>query len=284
MKIDFHTHPMMIQEIQENNPELTNAIKNVFGLLFPAQPLQVFLLEMDASGIDQSVLLPIDCSTAFGCKIPSNEAVARLAEKNERFIGFASVDPNSDSACRDLEFAIKELNLKGLKLDPSLQHFSLLDEKKTHPIYQLCGSLNVPVLIHCGLSWAPNGLSKLGRPADLEESIQKFPNTNFILAHLGWPWVEEAVMLAMKYSNVYLDTSVVYSGTPKECLQHVIGTTIGKYVFERNLILKTVYGSNYPRQDMRRAIRGFNALDFSREFTENAFYNTAQRLLHGENQ
>lgn len=282
MKIDFHTHPMLIREIQENNPELSNAIKNVFGLLFPAQPLEIFLLEMDASGIDQSVLLPIDCSKAFGCTIPSNTAIAKLVEKNNRFIGFASVDPNSATACRDLEFAVKELNLKGLKLDPSLQHFSLLDKEKTYPIYQLCGSLKIPVLIHCGLSWAPKGLSKLGRPVDLEEAIQEHPQTNFVIAHLGWPWVEEATMLAMKYPNVYLDTSVVYSGTPKECLQHVIGTTIGKYVFERNLIQKTVYGSNYPRQDMRRTVRGFNALNFSKEFMENAYFNTPNKLLSGE--
>ncbi|NMB61537.1 MAG: amidohydrolase [Chloroflexi bacterium] len=282
MKIDFHTHPMMIREIQENDPALSDAIQNVFGLLFPAQPLRVFILEMDAAGIDQCVLLPIDCSSAFSCKIPSNEVVAQLVKKNKRFLGFASVDPNSKTACQDLEFAIKELGLKGLKLDPALQHFSLLDENKIDPIFQLCSSLKVPVLIHCGLSWAPHGLSKLAHPGDLEETIQKHPNTNIVIAHLGWPWVEEAIMLAIKYENVYLDTSVVYSGTPQECLQHVIGTTIGKNVFERNLIRKTIYGSNYPRQDMRRAVRGFNSLAFSQEFTDNAFLNTPLKLLTGD--
>ena len=282
MKIDFHAHPMMIKEIQENNPGLTTAIRDVFGLLFPAQPLRVFLLEMDAAGIDKCILLPIDCSTTCDCAIPSNTTIAKLVENNDRFIGFASVDPNSPTSCKDLEFAIKELGLQGLKLDPSMQRFSLSDEEKAYPLYQLCRSLNIPVLIHCGLSWAPGGLSKLGQPADLEEAIQKYPDTNFVIAHLGWPWVEEAVMLAMKYPNTYLDTSVVYSGTPRECLQHVIGTTIGKYVFERNLIYKTVYGSNYPRQDMRRAVRGFDALDLSPEFMENAYFKTSFKLLNGK--
>ena len=282
MKIDFHTHPMLIRELLEKKPELSNAIKDVFGLLFPSQPLQIFLLEMDAAGIDKSILLPVDCSTTCGYAIPSNTAVAELADKNDRFIGFASVDPNSKTACKDLEFAIRELGLKGLKLDPSLQHFSLLDQPIVDPIFQLCGSLKVPVLIHCGLSWAPKGLSKLGNPTDLEEAIQKFPETNFVIAHLGWPWVEEAIMLAMKYPNAYVDTSVVYSGNATECLQHVIGTTIGKYMFERNLFQKTVYGSNYPRQDMRRCVRGFNALDFSQDFLENAFFNTPNKLLNGE--
>ena len=51
------------------------------GLLFPSQPLQIFLLEMDAAGIDKSILLPVDCSTTCGYAIPSNTAVAELADK-----------------------------------------------------------------------------------------------------------------------------------------------------------------------------------------------------------
>jgi len=35
-----------------------------------------------------------------------------------------------------------------------------------------------------------------------------------VLAHLAWPWVTEAVALALKYPNVHLDTSALYFDNP----------------------------------------------------------------------
>ncbi len=231
MKIDFHTHPFMIQELFVNDAQLERAVKEIFGLLFPAQPLSIFLKEMDAAGIDRSVLLPIDCSTAHGCRIVSNQAISDLCINNPRLIGFASVDPNSRNAVKDLRFAINELGLKGLKLDPSLQQFPMSSEEIAYPVYREAASLEIPIVIHCGLNWAPPALVKHGNPLDLESAISANPDTKFVIAHLGWPWFNEASALAMKYSNVYLDTSVVYSGTPKECLDHVVNRMMGKDLF-----------------------------------------------------
>jgi uncharacterized protein len=279
MIIDFHTHPFMIQELFKDDSQLEHAVKDIFGLLFPAQPLSIFLKEMDAAGIDRSVLLPIDCTSAHGCKIVSNEAISSLCSSNPRLIGFASVDPNTSSAVKDLRFAVEELGLKGLKLDPALQQFDMSSEKVAYPVYREAGNLKIPVLIHCGLNWSPPALISDGNPLDLEPAIIANPDTNFVIAHLAWPWVNEASALAMKYSNVYLDTSVVYSGTPSECLDHVVNGMMGKGLFERNLINKVVYGSNYPRADMRRTIRGIKALGFSKYFSEYLFYKNANSLL-----
>jgi len=280
MKIDFHTHPFMIQELYAHDTDLEHAVKDVFGLLFPAQPLEIFLNEMDAAGIDQSVILPIDCTTAHGCKIVSNQAISELCSKQPRLIGFASVDPLSKSAVKDLSFAIDELGLKGLKLDPALQQFKMNSEEYAYPIYKKCADLKIPLIIHCGLNWAPQAMTKHGNPLDLEPAILAHPKTNFVIAHLGWPWVNEASTLAMKYPNVYMDTSVVYSGTPTECLDHVVNGIMGKDIFERNLISKIIYGSNYPRADMRRTVRGIQKIGFSDYLQENLFWQNAQNLLY----
>jgi predicted TIM-barrel fold metal-dependent hydrolase len=242
--------------------------------------LDIFLKEMDAAGIDRSVILPIDCSTAHGCKIVSNTAVADLCSTNPRLIGFASIDPKAKSAIKDLSIAIEDLGLQGLKLDPALQQFDMNSEEFAYPVYKKCADLKIPLIIHCGLNWAPPALTKHGYPLDLEPAILAHPDTNFVIAHLGWPWVNEASILAMKYPNVYLDTSVVYSGTPAECLDHVINKTIGKDLFERNLVNKVVYGSNYPRADMRRTVRGMQKIGFSDSLYDHLFWKNAQNLLH----
>ncbi len=277
--IDFHTHPVMIKELVEGDASLAHAIHQVFGFHFPWQPLDLFLREMDEAGVERAVLLPIDCTTAHGCRIVSNEQVAELAAKTPRFIGFASVDPNQPDAARQLERAIRALGLAGLKLDPALQRFDVASAQHAFPIYETCASLGVPVLLHCGMSWAPSGLGRLAHPLLLEEVIQTFPQVNFILAHLAWPWVQEATMLAVKYANVHLDTAVLYSGTPGDALRHALAEQIGLNVVERSLFDKLVFGSNYPRVDIRRSVRGVKALGLSHSTEQAILHGNAQRLL-----
>jgi len=277
--IDFHTHPVMIRELVSEEAELRRAVREVFGLLFPPQPLEVFLRELDEAGVERAVLLPLDCTTAHGCRIVSNEQVAELASGNPRFIGFASVDPNLEDAPRALERAVKGLGLRGLKLDPALQRFRPDSRERAFPLYQACSQLGVPVMIHCGLSWAPRGRAGLASPLFLEEAVQEFPALTFIIPHFGWPWVGEAVMLALKHANVYLDTSILYCGTPRQALHRVLAEQVGLNVLEQGLHDRLLFGSNYPRQDIRRSVRGLLDLPLSPSLREALLAGNAERLL-----
>ena len=277
--IDFHTHPVMIKELLESDPSLEKNIHQVFGFHFPAQPLEIFRREMDAAGVEQAVLLPVDATTAHGCQIASNEQIADLVEKEPRFIGFASVDPCLPDAPRRLEDAVRGLGLRGLKLDPSLQRFWPNDPQSAFPVYQACAELNIPLLLHCGLSWTPSGLAQFAQPLLLEQALMTFPQVNFILAHFGWPWVNEAVMLAVKYPNVYLDTSILYSGTPRDTYRRVLAGQVGLEVIERSLAGRVLFGTNYPRIDMRRCVRGLAELGLSQATLESIGRGNARRLL-----
>jgi hypothetical protein len=261
--IDFHTHPVMVRELFDADAQLESAVRGPFGFGFPAGPLSLFLREMDAAGVDQAVLLALDCTTAWNCCIPSNQAVASLCSQEERFIGFASVDPNLAEAPVQLASAIHQLGLCGVKLDPALQRFQPDDRQLAYPVYQVCAELGIPVLIHMGLSWAPKGMAKYAQPLLLEPALQDFPQVNFVLAHCGWPWVLEASMLALKYPNAFLDTAVLFSGTPGDALQRVLAEQIGVDTIERSLMNKIVFGSNYPRVDMRRTARGFASVELT---------------------
>jgi predicted TIM-barrel fold metal-dependent hydrolase len=277
--IDFHTHPVMIRELVGDDPALQRAVRDVFQLYFPAQPLEVFLAEMDEAGVERAVLLPLDCTSAHGCRIVTNEQVAELTAKNPRFVGFASVDPAGREAPRQLERAIRSLGLQGLKLDPALQRFHLDDRELAWPLYQACEELGVPVLVHCGLSWSMKGQSRYARPLALEEAAQEFPRLRIVIAHCGWPWVEEALLLALKYRTVYLDTSIVYSGTPADALRHVLAERIGLDVLERSLSRQLLFGSNYPRADIRRTARGVAALPISPFLRDRLTEANAKELL-----
>ncbi len=88
-------------------------------------------------------------------------------------------------------------------------------------------------------------------------------------------------MLAVKYPNVYLDTAILYSGTPQEAYRQVLGGQVGLGVVERSLWNKIVFGSNYPRVDMRRSVRGMHALGLSPVTLNSILSENAGRLIGG---
>jgi len=278
--IDFHTHPVLIKEIVGKNENLLRAVRDVFKMGSNLQPLKTFLFEMDAAGIEKAVLLPIDCSTTRGCKIFSNEQIARLCEENDRFIGFASVNPHKEDAVKQLSYAIEKLGLKGLKLDPGLQEFYPNDKKLAYPLYEITSQLKIPVIIHTGLSWETNTMVKYSKPTFIEDIAYDFPELNIVIAHFGWPWVLDSVALALKYPNVFIDTAAHYLDTPKEFIEFVMTKQIPPKAIERSLRGKILFGSNYPRIEIRKMADAVKAIGLTKGCLNLIFKENAEKLLN----
>ncbi len=276
--IDFHTHPVLIQEFAEKYPNYERVAREIFNIGNNFQPLETFFLQMDVAGIDRAVLLPIDCRRARKDAVSSNEQVAELCGRSKRFVGFASVDPLRKGAARELENAVKKLGLKGLKLDSALQDFQPHD-RKVFPVYEAAAALGVPLLIHTGMSWAPETPLERGHPMLLEQPIRRYPQLPFVLAHFGWPWVWEATALALKYPNVYLDTSCLYYDSPKEFYQFVFSKQIPTTLIERSLRNKIVFGSNYPRVEIKNMVYALKNLGLTGECLKKILRDNAERLL-----
>jgi hypothetical protein len=276
--IDFHTHPVLIREFVEKYPNYERAARQVFNIGNNFQPLETFFLQMDVAGIEKAVLLPIDCKRARKDAVSSNEQVAELCARSKRFIGFASVDPLKKGAARELENVVKKLGLKGLKLDPALQDFRP-DAQKVYPVYEAAAALGIPLLIHTGMSWAPETPLERGLPLHLEQPIRDFPKLNFVLAHFGWPWVWEATAMALKYPNVYLDTSCLFYDSPKEFYQFVFSKQIPTTVIERSLRNKVLFGSNYPRVEIKNMVHALKSLQLTEGCLNKILKENAEKLL-----
>jgi predicted TIM-barrel fold metal-dependent hydrolase len=277
--IDFHTHPVLVREVVGRDEALLKVVREVFKIGNRLQPLETFHLELDVSGLERAVLLPIDCSTSRGCQIFSNEQIAELCQMSDRFIGFASVDPHKKSAANDLERAVNDLGLRGIKLSPPTQEFYPHDKKLAYPIYERAQSLGIPALFHGGMSWEPQAKAQYGQPIHLEDVAYDFPDLNVVIAHFGWPWVPEAAMLALKYPNVYMDTSCLYFDNPVDFLAYVMKTQIPISLVERGLRHKVIFGSNYPRVEIKNMAKAVRRLGLTRGCLELIFRDNALRLL-----
>jgi len=80
------------------------------------------------------------------------------------------------------------------------------DDAELYPYYALASDLGVPVIMQAGTS---GGLmpSACGQPIGIDRPALYFPDTRFVLSHTGWPWVDEACAMALKFPNVYLGSA-----------------------------------------------------------------------------
>ncbi|MDC7237724.1 MAG: amidohydrolase family protein [Sphaerochaetaceae bacterium] len=234
--------------------------------------------QMNCASIDRMVLMANDCSSTDKTVLVSNEEIKKLIDLGEKkFLGFASVDPNSDNYLQQLEFAFSNLKLSGLVLYPARQYF-FPNEEKVADIYQLCIAYNKPIMFQCGLNWEPNALSKYVHPLHFEEVAIKYPTLKLCISGFGWPWVRETAMLLLKYPNIYSDTSVLYFDSAREFYSQIFTKDIPYTWIDRSLRHQVMFGSNNPRfEQIRMAkalsnlgyrdstvelIKGQNALDF----------------------
>ena len=278
--IDFHTHPLLVREMIARHSELERAARETFYIGNNFQPLESFLLELDIAGLEKAVILPIDATTSRNATVYTNEQIAELCALSSRLIGFASVDPQQADAPGKLREAVTKLGLRGLKLAPAMQQF-YADDPSVYPIYQTALELGIPILFHAGMSWEPGSRLQYGQPMQFENVVADFPDLQIVLAHLAWPWVTDAVALALKYPNLHLDTSALYFDNPRDFLRYAMTHVVPLTVFERSLRRQILFGSNYPRVEIKNMAAAVRGLGFSDECLDLVFRGNADRLLGG---
>ncbi|MBV9606912.1 MAG: amidohydrolase family protein, partial [Solirubrobacterales bacterium] len=115
----------------------------------------------------------------------------------------------------------------------------------------------------------------------LEPVLADHPGLRLVIPHFGWPWVSEALMLAVKYPTVMLDTSVLFAGTPEQSLGRVVRQQVGVDIVNGPLADQVVFGSAYPRVDPKRVRWAVDALGLEPQAHEKIMSRNGRRLLGG---
>jgi hypothetical protein len=148
---------------------------------------------LDEAGVDAAALLAPFLSDPYTLHDESalreaNRHLAGLVRGHgDRLIGFAVVNPLFPGAADDLERAVQGLGLRGLKLVPSGWYPY---DDTAHRVYARAAALGVPILFHSGI-FIDGRSGRFCRPA-FYEAIRDHPGLRVTLAHLGWPWCDEA--------------------------------------------------------------------------------------------
>jgi predicted TIM-barrel fold metal-dependent hydrolase len=125
------------------------------------------------------------------------EAVAMVKRHGECLGGMLWLNPHDPRCFADVPTAV-EHGFLGIKIHPQLDNYAV-DEQALSQVFSCAREHGWPILTHTGNDGTPISADKY------EPLIRAYPEVTLILAHLRL----EAIPLARRYDNVYLDTTYV---------------------------------------------------------------------------
>ena len=237
--------------------------------------VEAMVARMDEIGM-ASLILPV-CDLPAHAGITDYEGFATRVDEMDamsaahpgRFVGQWSIDPREGSKGLD---RAREMAAKPwiVALHTHTHSFDLsFDHADYYPFYALAHELGLPFVMQAGTSGGRLP-SACGHPIGIDRPAIYFPQVNFVLSHTGWPWVDEAVAMALKFSNVYLGTA---SLPPKRWHASLVNFIRGP---GRR---KTMFGTSFPTVGHRHALAQLEALDLDPEIAAAVMGGTARNVF-----
>jgi predicted TIM-barrel fold metal-dependent hydrolase len=248
MIIDGHCHVWDEDSISDDLKNLISSVARQLNfdpkLILNASPERL-IEEMNDAGIDKTCICSLDYEFLFRGDLSFKEYNDRLAEMlnqyPERLIGFAGIDPRrGKAAIKELERCILNLGFKGVKLWPLTGFYP--DNKDFYPFYEKVKELGAVIFCHTGLGPSRTYL-KYCKPVFVDTIAVDFPEIPIIMAHMGDPWTNEAISVATKNPNVYIDISAwepVLKRAPFALFQTLVQAKMSCG------IKKILFGSDWP--------------------------------------
>jgi len=140
-----------------------------------------------------------------------NETLAdAIAAHPHRFFGFAHHSIDEPDAAQQLEKALDELGLIGLKIMAPLLDKPLWD-RAYDDVFEICHQRRLPVLIHFGILGGGGSCAIVSgpnlSPLALADTAQRFPHVRFVVPHFGCGFPDDLLQLCWANPNVSVDTS-----------------------------------------------------------------------------
>lgn len=210
--------------------------------------------EMENAEIDRCVVFPFTTNP----DVKEQNAVVKAAfdKYPEKLIGFFTMNPKLPEMT-DLMYEYKEQGFKGVVTDPrfGVGH----DAKRFHELVECALVLDLPLWLH---SDDKDTMRVYIGP--LESMLDKYPEVKFILSSMYY----DAVGIATRHKNVFIDTSTFMSGSSTATATQPIGTH------------RILMGSNTPYGLLKREVDKITILEELTDFQKSLiFWQNAKRLL-----
>lgn len=254
-------------------------------------PVEEVLSFLDRLQMDRGAILATDHGPQgirHGTNVSWRKA-ANLAEASGgRLYAVGSVHPDSvKEPAKELETML-EAGVKGCKLYPHSGFYP--DDRRLDEMYALAQDKEVPVLIHTGIKAHRFQQMKYNEPIYIDNIAVRFPQLHIVIMHAGYPWVEEALLVAKMNENVIIDLTFL------DVLEYTFAPGLTESVIRRCMHSigdqKIVWGSegewlglsafeDKGADRVKEYLNRIKSMDFiSEDSLDRILYENAARLLH----
>jgi predicted TIM-barrel fold metal-dependent hydrolase len=242
------------------------------------------LAELDAAGIGSGLAIPVQHAPDVAATL--DEGGSLRAESRHRLHLVTTIDPAAGEArvAEAVDRWGRAPELTAIKLFPGYLPFYPHD-RRLDPVYEFAERRHVPVMIHQGDTLERDGLLKFARPIEVDEVAVRWPAVQFVLCHLGNPWIEETAELVYKNPNVWTDCSGLLARPTvpyfremfrrAQTLLHQLLVTVGDAD-------RVLYGSDWPLESIATAVELVATLPIPEDDRERILGGNARRLFHLE--
>jgi uncharacterized protein len=257
MIVDFHAHVASAKVIPpgflhgwadnlggqlELGPDGSEAAYDLLASTLDDEDCGQLVGEMDEAGISKAVLLIIDFGLTFPERDDGLDALHRLhqqiARTTERFEIFAGVDPRRGQSGADFLARALSEGCAGFKIYPPCGYSP--SDRRLDPFYEICQAHRVPVLSHLGATSSSLSFAH-AVPMEIDDAARRFPKLDFVLAHAGTMYHQEAGLLAQYRPNIHLDISGFQSELGHARFQRKL-----HHLLEAGLARKLLFGTDWP--------------------------------------
>ncbi|MDH5200103.1 MAG: amidohydrolase family protein [Candidatus Bathyarchaeota archaeon] len=223
--MDYHCHISMTEYADIEHPTVVSVTR------------EEFLADLDEAGIDRAVVLS-------DMRTPPEQVSAFVRGVPDRFIGFGYVNPLRRGAEEEVLRQRRELGLFGLKLYPTTDGY-MADDPKAFRVYEAAASIDMPVMFHHAGMPEPRDLMRHSDPSLIDSAACSFPELRIVLAHLGYPRVDETLYVARKHRNVWCDISWPYGDVNHPSYVYMLWRDL-LTALNLGVLNKLVFGTDYP--------------------------------------
>lgn len=204
--------------------------------------MQEALADLRRCGFSHGVVFPTDERGRGRTYGLLNRRIAQVVKRHRQLIGFARLNPRAGRAAIAELHRCLALGLRGVKLHPRAEQFYPSHARR----------LLAEVAKTCRLVILHTSHEMTCTPRAWEPLAREFPTITFIFAHAGKDHFREAIAVARRVRNVYLETSTL----------SVFRTRV---ILEELGARKLVFGSDAPYSHPELELRKLHLLTSRRE-------------------
>ena len=253
---------------------------------------EIYEMVIEESDTDMIVSQPLPLTDLFKDGLSPWEKCAEMAQKHpDRAVFWGSVNPLEGKKALDLmEIQVKEYGAKGFKFYNVRYDYGqpfpwrMDDPRVAYPVFEKAQELGINLIgVHKGVPLGPQPIEHT-RTWDMDGAASNFPDINFIIFHIGLPWLDEVLWQTIRYPNLYASIAATLNFIGRH--PRVFAEVMAKLMWWCGED-KVIYGGEAPIWHPQWALEEFWNFELPEDLTTEYGYppltEQAKRKILGEN-